>query len=321
MCWTDKRKKGMMTMIKSAKAIKKPVHGLHACFLTAILIIISTCCKAQLNPYQAIYFQDRYLANPAMAGLDKGLNLNLAYQQQWSSFPGAPKQQSLTTEYQATDKVGLGLIVNDEQSGLFRQTRIMGSYAYHLPLGAENQKLNFGLSLGVNDSRINYDAVNGDLTDPELLQYNQKGPYFDGDLGLSYTSNNLFIEGVLPNLNTVIFNRGGQRVDVDRTVFFTAISYKIKFSSASDAFSLEPLAAYREVKGFSNIFDLGLNFKMTDYHLDLQTIYHSNDNIGFGFVLDQRTYAINFDYNVYSGQITNYTNGAFEIGIKLKLFK
>src|SRR5579872_6153168 len=141
----------MTTIMKSRKAIKKPVQRTYTWFLAVVLIVMSTCCKAQLNPYQAIYFQDRYLANPAMAGLDKGLNINLAYQQQWSSFPGAPKQQSFTAEYQATDKVGLGLIVNDEQSGLFRQSRIMGSYAYHLPLNGQNQKLNFGLSVGIND--------------------------------------------------------------------------------------------------------------------------------------------------------------------------
>lgn len=31
-------------------------------------------------------------------------------------------------------------------------------------------------------------------------------------------------------------------------------------------------------------------------------------------------YAINFNYNVYTGQITSYTNGAFEIDLRLKLF-
>src|SRR5207253_1192799 len=129
----------------------------------------------------------------------------------------------------------------------------------------------------INDSRINYNSINGDLTDIELLQYNQRKPVVDGDLGLSYTGNNLFIEGILPNLNTTIFNRAAQRNNIDRTVFITAISYKIKLSSETDAFSLEPLAAYRAIKGFDNIFDLGLNFKMNNYHLDLQTIYHSND--------------------------------------------
>ena len=143
-----------------------------------------------------------------MAGLDRGLNINLGYQQQWSSFPGAPKSQSLTADYQVTDKVGLGININYDQSGLFRQTRVMGSYAYHLPLGDRNQKLNFGLSLGINDSRLNYSAINGDLSDIKIQQYNQQKPNVDGDLGLSYTSNTLFIEGVLPNLNTNIFKQG-----------------------------------------------------------------------------------------------------------------
>ena len=135
---------------------KKLTQNILVCFLTLVLIIVAARCKAQLNPYQAIYYQNRYLINPAMAGLDKGLNINLAYQQQWSSFPGSPKSQSFATEYQATDKVGVGLNINDDQSGVFRQTRVVGSYAYHLPLGEQNQKLNFGVSLGINDSRINY---------------------------------------------------------------------------------------------------------------------------------------------------------------------
>ena len=278
------------------------MRQLYTGLLAAALIFISTFCKAQLNPYQAVYYQNRYLNNPAMAGLDRGLNINLGYQQQWSSFPGAPKSQSLTADYQATDKVGLGININDDQSGLFRQTRVMGSYAYHLPLGDRNQKLNFGLSLGINDSRLNYSAINGDLSDIKIQQYNQQKPNVDGDLGLSYTSNTLFIEGVLPNLNTNIFNRGGQRLDIDRTVFFAALSYKFNLNGETGPFSFEPLAAFREIKGVTDIVDAGLNFKMNDYHLNLQTIYHSNHNFGFGVAVDQQTYAIYFSYNVYSGK-------------------
>ena len=308
----------MIITTRSGNEIKKSIQYIIISLLTAVLIIISTYCNAQLNPYQAIYYQNRYLVNPAMAGLEKGLNINLAYQQQWNSFPDAPKSQSLTAEYQTVDKVGLGLNINDNQSGIFRQTRIMGTYAYHLPLGEQNQKLNFGLSLGINDSRINFDAVNGDLTDIELSKYNQRGPFVDGDLGLSYTSNNLFIGGILPNLNTNLFNRAGQQEDIDRTVFITMVSYKIKLNSETDAFSIEPLAAYRAIKGFDNILDLGLNFRMNTYHLDLQTIYHSNDIFGLGLVFDQQTYAVSFDYNVYAGQNNNNSKGAFEIGLKMK---
>lgn len=289
-------------------------------FLPAILILSATYCKAQLNPYQSIYFDNRYLVNPAMAGIDKGLTLNLAYQRQWIPFPGAPTMQAATFEYQATDKMGLGLNINDQQSGIFRQTRLMATYAYHLPLSDENQKLNFGLSLGVGDSRVNYSDVVGDMTDIELSQYNQKGPYMDADVGISYSSDNLFVEGVVPNLNTTIFNRDKQRADVDRTIFFTALSYKIKYSDDDKDFTLEPLAAIRAIKGFNDIGDLGLNFRMPAYYLDLHTIYHTNDNWSLGFTFDQPTYAVSFNYNIYTGQISNYANGAFEFGLKLRLF-
>ena len=308
----------MTTTARYGKATERTTRSRCACLLiTGLALLLAIPCKAQLNPFQAMYYQNRYMNNPAMAGLDKGLTLNLGYLQQWDTFPGTPKMQSFTAEYQATDKVGLGLNVIDNQEGIFRQTRIMGTYAYHLPLSDQDQKLNFGLSLGINDPRLNYSAINGDLTDIQLQQYEQQIPYFDGDLGLSYTSNNLFAEVVLPNMGVNVFNRGGQRQDVDRTVFFTAISYKTDLNSA---FSIEPLAAYRQIKGFTNIFDAGFNFKMNDYHVDLQAIYHTNDNIGLGIAFNQPGYSLNFAYDLTTGLIGTYANATFEVGIKWKIF-
>jgi type IX secretion system PorP/SprF family membrane protein len=291
-------------------------------FLVMLLILVAGCCRAQLNPYQSMYFQNRYLNNPAMAGLDEGFTLNFGYMQQWNAFPGEPQSEYISGEYRATDNVGLGANIMEDQSGVFLETRIMGTYAYHVPLDDQNQKLNFGLSLGVNDSRINFNVVNADLSDEVLTQYdnNHINSQVDGDLGVAYTSDNLFVEAVMPNLSATIFNRQDTGDDVDRTIFFAAISYKFNLDGNDDSpFSVEPLAAYRKIKGFTNIYDAGFNLKMNDYHLDLQGIYHTNDTYGLGIVLDEKTYAINLVYNIYTGPIANYANGAFEIGLKLKL--
>jgi type IX secretion system PorP/SprF family membrane protein len=311
----------VMTTIEYSSTVKNFGWSIYKYLLLLLFILIANYSTAQLNPYQGVYFQNRYLNNPAMAGLSDGLTLNLGYMQQWNSFPGEPQSAYLTAEYQATDKVGAGLNIINNQSGVFQQTRIMGSYAYHLPLDDQNQKLNFGLSFGVNDSRINYSVVNADLTDNILAQYNNNTkPNIDGDLGLSYTNDNLFIEGVLPNLSTTIFNRDGQANDIDQTVFFTAISYKFDLSGENSPFSIEPLAAYRKIKGFTNIFDAGFNFNMNNYHIDLQAIYHSNGNYGIGIALDEQTYAINFVYDISTGPISTYDNGTFEVGLRLNLF-
>src|ERR1700712_4005698 len=112
----------------------KLAQGTFIGLLTATMLLSSTWCKAQLNPMQSIYYQNRYLFNPAMAGLEEGLNLNLSHQQQWNPFPGAPKSESLTADYHSTDKVGFGLNLSDNTAGLFGETRLMGTYAYHLPI-------------------------------------------------------------------------------------------------------------------------------------------------------------------------------------------
>ncbi|MES2279445.1 MAG: PorP/SprF family type IX secretion system membrane protein [Bacteroidota bacterium] len=288
--------------------------------MSIMLISISQSSKAQLNPFQAMYFQNPYQYNPAMAGMEHALKLNLGYRQQWSNFPGTPKTSTFTADFQPAEKVGIGLNVNDDQEGIIRQTRIMGTYAYHLPLNGNNEKLSFGLSLGVNDAHIDYDKVNGDLTDAQITQYNQLKAYVDGDFGVAYTSDKLTVNGALPNLKSIFFKASDQRFDADRLLFITAVSYRIDFKTDDNSLTLEPLAAYRIVKGYKDIIDGGFNFRMNNYGIYLQGIYHTSQSMGLGVGLDQNTYCLNFSYNLETGVLSNYTRGAFEFGLKLKLF-
>ncbi len=299
--------------------IKQPINKLLA--LTLMLTGLSLAGHAQLNPLQSMYFQNPYLYNPAMAGINRGLVINTSYRQQWSSFPGAPKTSSLTAELQPADRVGLGVNINDDQAGLIRQTRVMGTYAYHLPLSDHNQMLSFGLSLGLDDSRVDYNNVNGDLSDEEIALYNQLKPYVDGDFGAAYTSNSLNVGLAVPNLKSAFFKSSDDRFDADRLLFIATVSYKIHFQNDDRSFILEPLTGLRVVKGYNDIVDMGFNFTLNNYGLYFQSVYHTSRSLGLGFGLDQQTYALNFAYNLETGPLNNYTQGAFELGIKFRLFK
>jgi type IX secretion system PorP/SprF family membrane protein len=288
---------------------------------TIILSALTLSSKAQLNPFQGIFYQNKYLYNPAMAGIDTGLNINLAYRQQWNGFPGTPKTGAVTVDYQSVKRTGLGLNITDDQAGLIRQTRFMGTYAYHIPLSDNNQKLNFGISLGIDDSRLNYNNVIGDLSDQEIAQYNQLKAYVDGDFGAAYTSNNLYIGTAVPNLKALFFQTSDIRFDADRMLFITVASYKIPLQKDNNSFVLEPLAAYRMVKGYKDIIDLGLNLMMNNYGLRLQSIYHTSENMAFGLGLDQPSFDVNFFYNIETGALNRYARGTFEFGLKIKLFK
>jgi len=290
-----------------------------------VLVMLSTLAfksQAQLDPFQSMFYQNRYLLNPALAGINKGLNINANYQQQWSAFPGTPKTTELTGDISATDKVGVGLNVNDDESGIIRTTRIVGSYAYHLRLNEVNdQHLSFGLSLGMNNSRVDYSRVQGDPTDGEIAQYNQLKPYIDGDIGAAYTDSHWLISGTLPNLSATLLKTSDSRFDADQLQFVGAVAYKFGLASEYNAFTFEPLAAYRIVKGYNNIFDAGVNLGITNYGVNVQLMYHTNQNISAGVGLDLKTVMLIFNYNFESGSLSSYTNGAFEIGMKFHVFK
>ncbi|MBB5620737.1 type IX secretion system PorP/SprF family membrane protein [Pedobacter cryoconitis] len=287
--------------------------------LTLFLLGTTLYSKAQLTPFQNMYFQNKYIYNPAMAGLSEGLNINANYRQQWSNFPGTPKTGLLTADLHATDKVGLGLNVTADEAGLIKSTRVMGTYAYHLQLAGENQHLSFGLSLGVSDSRVKYSLINGDPTDPEISRYNQLKPYLDGDFGVAYTSNSLYIGAAMPNMKSTFSRNSDERLDVNKPLFIGIVSYKIPVGDGGN-FKLEPLAGLRVIKGNTDIIDVGANLNMDHYGLFFQTIYHSSQSLGFGCGLDQQNFGFNISYNIETGPLTTYTNGTFEVGVKLKLF-
>jgi type IX secretion system PorP/SprF family membrane protein len=276
--------------------------------------------KAQLTGFHSAYFENEYLSNPAMAGLTKGLNLNLGYQKQWNTVPGGPKLQNLTADYNSGNRVGLGINVNADQAGLISRTRAMATFAYHIPV-SESGKLNFGLSLGISDTYIDYSKIVGDQSDGEASAFNERRLYVDGDFGTSYTNGSLTLQAAIPNLKSVFFSDQNQNLEVDRSTFFTAAGYKIAIDNQYNNFTIEPKVVYRGVKGFDNIVDAGLNLGMTNYNFNISGMYHSNKTLTAAIGLNLQATDLIFAYTYNTGPLQTYANNTFEFGVKLKLFR
>jgi type IX secretion system PorP/SprF family membrane protein len=286
-----------------------------AAFLVSAAACGVTTVKAQVNPLASQYFQNQYLFNPAMAGINKGLNINLDYSKQGLGIDGAQTSQAVSADYQM-DKVGLGVNVYNQFAGIFRSTKAMVTYAYHLPLAGNDQKLSFGLSAGVTNNHINIGDVYGDQSDPTLANYNSnKGTSVEGDFGLAYTDSKLTVQGALPNLRSLFKDNGST---VEREVFFTAVNYKL-FDPANVSF--EPKVAYRQVKGYSNIFDAGGNVAFNDNQFCLQGLYHSSKSATFGVGFNMMSYSLLAFYTSNTSDLNSYSNGDFEISLKFNLSK
>lgn len=292
---------------------------IYKILLLLAVIASSNTVKGQLNPLSAQYFTNQYLINPALAGAVDGLKLNGAYRKLWSNVEGSPLTQNLTVDY-GLNKVGLGLTLNNESAGLQRQTRVVGSYAYHLKLNESNHQLHFGVSLGFMSQRLENADIYGNPSDPMVGQYNDRKTYLDGDFGVAYTSGKLNIQAAIPNLKSVLKKDVIKLADV--ATFYSAVSYKFGISEGPEGMDVEPKVAYRGVQGFDNIWDAGAQFGLANKQVFLLAMYHSTENSTFGLGMDfRKKYLISGTYTTQTAALSNYTNGSFELNLRLNLSK
>ncbi|WP_175636472.1 PorP/SprF family type IX secretion system membrane protein [Pedobacter ghigonis] len=303
------------------KAITKNIKQIsRVTFLFAAGLFIFNQAKAQLLPLNAQYFQNRYLVNPSMAGINEGFNINGSFRKQWSNIPGAPLTQSITLDQQV-NKVGWGVNFYNEKSGGIQRTKAVGTFAYHLPLNNEDQQLNFGISFGASQDRLDLSSIrNSDINDPSIARFNDRGYYLDGDFGVSYTSKNLTIEGAIPNMRSVF--RNDDLNFADKPTFYSAVSYKFNLGSGMDAISLEPKGVFRGIKNYQNLWDAGLNANFANDKLYLMAMYHNTQNatVGLGMNYKSTLYFMAY-YNTATSAISGYTGGDFEVNVRVNIGK
>ena len=277
--------------------------------------------SAQLDPLAAQYYSNQYLVNPAFAGATgEGLKLNAAYRKLWTNIQGSPLTQNITADYGFNNKVGVGLNVNNESAGLLKQTRVVASYAYHLPLSSGGQQLHFGISAGVLSQRLDMGDLYGNPNDVLVGNYNGRKTYLDGDFGVAYTSTGFNLQASIPNLKS--FFKKDEIKQADIATFYTAASYLISLSEGINGVDLEPKVAFRGVKGYDNIWDAGTQLTFADKQLLFLGMYHSNKSATFGLGMDfRKKYLISGMYTTQTSALSGYTNGSFELNLRLNLSK
>jgi len=273
---------------------------------------------AQLNPFGSSHFHNSYLNNPSFAGINTDLQIFTAIKQQFSSVPGAPKMQAITLDAGLDSKSGVGLSLVNDKAGLLRYTTLSLAYAYHLPLDNEDQKLNFGLSMSLSDYAIDLNRLKGDIGDIDVNAVNDRSKYLDGNFGIAYTSKTLNAEFAMPNIKQVL--KKDLYNTADFALFYSAISYRTKTNFGV----LEPKASYRGVHGYKKIIDAGLLVDFTPsekgYGLNMFSMYHSTNSLTFGAGVSGPALRINVMYTTNTSNLQGYTNGDFEISLRLTPF-
>lgn len=294
--------------------------------LTGFIFITATIpCSAQewgsssaiSNPFISQYFTNRYLSNPAMAGLDSTLNLNIAYRKQFTEIPGAPVSEAFTADYNPGKRVGLGLIAYNDEAGLISRTRFALTYAYHLPIGEWGQQLHFGISAAFAHNQLDPEGIVGDQTDPAIAKFNGRRNAFEADYGMAYTDPHITLQASLTNLISYFKNADNSTANV--ATFYAAAAYKFTFHGVVN--SIEPQVSLLGVKKYNSILNAGANLTMFHHILNIFAMGRTSGNFSGGVGLNYKNILhIQGAYLSSTKGLRDYTDGNYEIDLGISLF-
>jgi type IX secretion system PorP/SprF family membrane protein len=282
------------------------------------LSIIAFAGFAQQLPLNDLYYENRYLFNPANAG-DQGYLVGfLNHRRQWVGLEGAPVTNTLSVHSPlGKGNIGLGGTISSDRTDLYQ--RITGSFTYSHRFNFSEKivhSIAFGASLGFVDNKINLgSAVVDDNSDPLLQGGNAiSGTAFNIDFGLRYNLKGLEFGFAIPQLFETQISYAAASQDARKFTLRRAmvgyLGYKFKIK---DKWFIQPSVLLRNSAKATQI-DGNLNLSYKDI-IWLGATYRTSGGIipSLGFkVADQFTVAYAYEFAGSSG-ISSRGNGTHEI--------
>ncbi len=304
--------------------------------LTGLLAIMPVASGQQF-PLYSQYIMNGFLLNPSYTGSDYYTTFGLTVREQWMNLLDAPStyaasfqtrllNDSYITKSTAVRKkidrptrggrVGVGGYLFSDHNGIMHRTGLQLAYAYHLPMGIE-QQLSFGLSLSAYQYfvDINGAVMPGDVNDEFLNNYDQVVYIPDANFGISYMTRRYYAGFSMTNLfrGSLMIGNGGENGNSELGHFF--LTGGLRFYAGAD-WIIEPSVM---LKSSDMVFKsiqadiTGRVYYKDDYWLGLS--YRSQDALIMlaGLKVDRFYVGYAFDFTL--SEIRSYTYGTHELTV------
>ncbi len=284
-------------------------------FILSILVVLFPLqLLGQMFPLSDHYVVNALAINPAFAGCQDALSATISYRNQWVGFKDSPKSYILSVHAPFfNDRVGLGLLVEENSIGIFKETTILGNYAYRMEL--QEGKLALGLGFGVTVYNIAWnELVEADANDILLMNNSSSAFLPSFSLGTYYYTKKYFIGISMPLFlnHEVDKNTGKYKINNNyfgSNYFFTT-GYEVVLNSQTK-FLPSLLIKYHPNNAVQIDYNAEINLKNRFW----MGIGYRNRNILVGMIQCQLNYQIrmaySYDYNF--GSIGKYMNGSHEL--------
>lgn len=157
--------------------------------VTLSLSLFAGTLVAQQETQHSMYFFNPVLINPAYAGSQEALRITGTVRDQWTGLKGAPKTQVLSIHSPLkTENIGIGLTVLNDQLGVTKNTGAYADLVYSVKVNKKNNRLAFGVKLGMDFFRQDFSSLRiNDNTDELYTEgFNYRKNLFNVGAGIYY---------------------------------------------------------------------------------------------------------------------------------------
>jgi type IX secretion system PorP/SprF family membrane protein len=321
------------TNIKVIGAMKKQ-------FFILVVILIFTIGKtwAQQLPVFSQYLFNGFLINLAYAGLDGLSAVNITAREQWLGIPNSPKTHLVSYQTRllghnflskgaaarkralsryTSGRVGLGVMIFNDQNGLINRNGGQVTYAYHLKLD-KGESLSLAVSGSIYQFSIDRQKIQLETSTDKLIDNTMLNMIIpDMGVGAVYTSDAFYAGLSIDQLLQSYLKLGGNKIDEQyrlyRQYYLTA-GYHYEIDKAT---ALEPNCLLKVTNQGSYQLDLSTKIIFGyDYWVGLSFRTGSALVLSGGVHVDRFHFGYAFDYNLRS--INRYGYGTHEFMIAYK---
>jgi len=300
------------------------------------LVLTSSKLLAQQVPMYSQYMFNRFLYNPATAGVDGYTTINLTARQQWLGLANAPQTFSVSGQTRLLNgafllskaavkktssrtsrdsRVGLGVNIYNDKNGLINRTGMQFTYAYHLPM--DEAELSFGLTASLYQFSINKSKIEVLDEDDNLLNGSDLSMLLpDLNFGVLYTTKDYYAGFSVAQLLQSSVQFGNSGYDEYRMYRHYFLTGGYKFALDRD-YTLEPSMLLK----MSEIGrpQLDINAKLyirKDYWAGLSFRTGNAFVLMGGLTVDKYSFGYAFDYTFSSIKKNTFGSHEFMFAIK-----
>lgn len=283
----------------------KKIQTLLFIFLT-IVVNRGFSQQAYSNNYYHLF---PFTINPAVTGMHNNVTGFLNYRDQWSGLKGAPEIVTLGVQGMVNNSMGLGLTINQNKTGVFKQFIAEMNYSYKYSID-KSQAFAFGLMFGFLRNNINFEEVlitegadpalySSSIINETLVRIGFGIHYKWEGLNLHFSSP--IVSGIKDN---GYFKNG-----------YGLVSYE--YELPDKIWRLKPSVLYQYIDSKENQIDLNI---LAEYNqmVWMKTTYKTNGNlvIGAGVFIDN--IGISYNYEINLSELSGVGMNSHEIMVYFK---